>query len=428
MEETKKLCGAIPSLVIQIEASLDQINTIRSLVQALPDPSNEIASISQGISDLKIAASNQESRYDDSDRKEMLSWLSPLSLEARQQQLFEVHQRGTGEWLLHHETFQKWKSTRGSSLWCSGIPGAGKTIMASFVVNTLRLDAEAAPVAFVYADYKDHLQQSSVNLLSAITRQLAMQNPAIMEAAFSQYRKRLADNYSASSLTFAEYFGLLQHVSAKIDRIFVIVDAVDEIPETVENRDTNVRYELLHTLTQLDCVSLLCTSRPHVDASLYIPTFSTLTIEAKDEDVRNFLEETLSTSRRLKSIFSHDTSLKEEVVAKIIQKASGMFLMARLQAEEVKTALSVRQVRMLLGKLSGRLADVYKKTMDRISDQPGVEGKLGLRALSWVAYVKRPLTVSEFVHALSLETDDDTLDETSLIDIPIILGTCGGLL
>jgi len=45
-----------------------------------------------------------------------------------------------------------------------------------------------------------------------------------------------------------------------------------------------------------------------------------------------------------------------------------------------------------------------------------------------VAHTKRPLTISEFVQALSIEDGDRFLDISGVIDISIILEACAGLL
>jgi hypothetical protein len=434
MEETRQLCGAIPDLVAQIDASLNQMAIISSFVQGLPNVSEKLASISHGIAHLKIAADKQESRHGEAERKRILSWLSPLSFEGKQRQLFERRQPGTGEWLVQHETFQKWKASSGSTLWCSGIPGAGKTIMASIVIDTLQKETkgvvDTVPIAFIYADYQSYRQQSSVNLVSAITRQLATQNPAILNAAFSAYQERTAQSQhdEVPNLDMAAHLEILRQGLTHVNRCFVVVDAVDELPDKESTEDSDVRFELLHTLAQLESVSVLCTSRPHVKGSLYFSNLSELTIEAKDADLRIFLEDTIANSRRLGNFFSSDLTLRDEIIVNIIQKAGGMFLMAGLQAEEVKTALTVRQARVVLSKLSGKINDMYGKTLSRIKEQPSSEAKLGLRAISWVARVQRPLSVPELVQAMSLEEDDQVLDESSLVDVDIILGASGGLL
>ncbi|KAJ7334613.1 hypothetical protein DFH08DRAFT_290128 [Mycena albidolilacea] len=62
-------------------------------------------------------------------RIDFLNWLSPINFFPRQEDIFRVRQKGTGEWLLAHPCFQEWKSGSRRTLWCRGIPGAGKTIL-----------------------------------------------------------------------------------------------------------------------------------------------------------------------------------------------------------------------------------------------------------------------------------------------------------
>jgi hypothetical protein len=152
IEDIEKHCSAFPDLVAQSGESLAQISTIMSLIQSIPNNASELASISQGISQLKIAATNQERRYNEEYRKAMLEWLSPISFEKKQRKLFELHHRDTGGWFLQHDEFVQWRATKGSVLWCSGIPGAGKSVMASLVINALQ-ESKDAPVGFIYADY-----------------------------------------------------------------------------------------------------------------------------------------------------------------------------------------------------------------------------------------------------------------------------------
>lgn len=105
-----------------------------------------------------------------------------------------------------------------------------------------------------------------------------------------------------------------------------------------------------------------------------------------------------------------------------------VFLLARLQLDQIITAITIRQIRQMLGKLSSRLFDMYHHTLQRIQQQPKTESTLGMRAISWVAHIKRPLTVPEFVQALSIEKGDQSLDDSGIIDISTILEACVGLL
>lgn len=48
----------------------------------------------------------------------------------RQNDVFEERQNGTGEWILRSEEFQDWVNGRNTTLYCSGISGSGKTVIA----------------------------------------------------------------------------------------------------------------------------------------------------------------------------------------------------------------------------------------------------------------------------------------------------------
>ncbi|KAF1977420.1 hypothetical protein BU23DRAFT_372625, partial [Bimuria novae-zelandiae CBS 107.79] len=240
----------------------------------------------------------------------ILSWLSPVLFEARQRQLQELHEAGTGSWLPDHATFERWKSEKGSRLWCSGIPGAGKTFMASLVIKTLQ--HSDIPVVFIFADYKDHSMHTSLDLLSSITRQLAMHCPAVIDLVYPKYENQLAHSTAEDN------------AATRLHRLYVVIDALDEIPSTEESRGSDVRTELMSALVQLDYVSIFCTTRPHIDSSLYFQSPLQLHIEAKDSDLRLFLEARMSSASRLSRILSKDRYLKEDIITTITKKASGM--------------------------------------------------------------------------------------------------------
>ncbi|KAF8198806.1 hypothetical protein K438DRAFT_1823723 [Mycena galopus ATCC 62051] len=111
-----------------------------------------------------------------SEREKIIDWLSPLNFFVRQDDIFITQQEGTGEWLLHEEQFKQWESSIGGVLWCHGIPGVGKTVLAygisqnseylqfcptrSLVVNHLTNKHKATSNFGVACIYLDHKQGS----------------------------------------------------------------------------------------------------------------------------------------------------------------------------------------------------------------------------------------------------------------------------
>ncbi|KAJ7260977.1 hypothetical protein C8J57DRAFT_1635445 [Mycena rebaudengoi] len=56
-----------------------------------------------------------------------------------------ARQEGTGLWLLEEAKFKDWVSRPGAIFWCYGMPGAGKTVLSSAIVNTVALRAALGP-------------------------------------------------------------------------------------------------------------------------------------------------------------------------------------------------------------------------------------------------------------------------------------------
>ncbi|PVH96166.1 hypothetical protein DM02DRAFT_465952, partial [Periconia macrospinosa] len=77
--------------------------------------------------------------------------------------------------------------------------------------------------------------------------------------------------------------------------------------------------------------------------------------------------------------------------------------------------------------LPQRLHDTYDEAMRRIRSQSQEDIDLAERLLSWIVYAKRPLTVIEVQHALTVEKDDNHFDQEGIPDEGLMIGACAGL-
>src|SRR5215471_9886748 len=94
----------------------------------------------------------------DTDRKiKILNWLTSINYGSQQSDLVDRQQNGTGQWLLNSDEFQKWLNQSKQTLFCPGIPGAGKTMIVSIVVDHLsakfKNDANIS-IAYIYCSYQ----------------------------------------------------------------------------------------------------------------------------------------------------------------------------------------------------------------------------------------------------------------------------------
>ena len=84
----------------------------------------------------------------------------------------------------------------------------------------------------------------------------------------------------------------------------------------------------------------------------------------------------------------------------------GRFLLARLHVDSLLDKRNKQKVLSTLEKLSrgsAALDEAYNEAIKRIDGQLAEDRSLARRALSWITYAKRPLTMKELCHALAIE-------------------------
>ncbi|KAJ7080032.1 hypothetical protein C8R44DRAFT_908855, partial [Mycena epipterygia] len=354
------------------------------------------------------------------ERDRIIEWYSPLNFFPRQADIFNSRQPGTGEWLLEHKLFKKWKSGTKevwSTLWCRGMPGAGKTVLvdSSIIVDNLRtqLEAHDIGVAVIYLNHKETDAQSPSNLLTSLWRQLVLGKP-IGSNVRELYQKHREPRTRPS---LAEARTVLNSIIETYSKVFILVDGLDEYPEA--QRDI-----LLGHLGY--GVKLLVASRPHTTFKYRI-FFETLEIRAREVDIRKYLEGQILKSPRLSKHIQNSPDLREAMEVHIVQRSDGMFLLAKLHIDSLATKLTVKGVRDALNTLPQSLNGTFDEVVDRINHQDEEEKALAWLALSWVTNARRPLEPSELRVALSVEEGATELNAENILDTETILSVCAGL-
>ena len=84
----------------------------------------------------------------------------------------------------------KWIDGVEPTLFCPGIPGAGKTFLTSIVIHDLgeRFDGDPeVVVTYLYFNYKRHAEQTIENLVASLLKQLVKQRPDFYSILKSLY-------------------------------------------------------------------------------------------------------------------------------------------------------------------------------------------------------------------------------------------------
>ena len=106
------------------------------------------------------------------------------------------------------------------------------------------------------------------------------------------------------------------------------------------------------------------------------------------------------------------------------------FLLVSLNIEAILGEVTIGQRRKKLKEmaLGNGLSDAYTATLTRLKAQKGNRPGLGLQALMWVLFSKRPLQTEELCHALGVEIGSAELDPENIPALRTILSSCLGLL
>ncbi|KAJ7642448.1 hypothetical protein DFH06DRAFT_999809, partial [Mycena polygramma] len=351
------------------------------------------------------------------ERDMILDWLSPINSFLRQADISSMQQSGTGKWFVQGDLMKQWRSGKPKTVWCRGMPGAGKTVLASMVVDDLRTipDCQNTGVAVIYLNHKETEIQTPSNVLAALWRQLTVGKPLtdVVRQLYAKHRER------RTRPTLEDIFFVLYLTLSELSSAFIIIDALDEYPET--QRDI-----LLHHLSPLpSSVNLLVTSRPHINIKHIIADAQIMEVRATEDDIRRYVDAQIINSTRLCSHIRSYPELREEIETNIVQRSDGMFLLAKLHVESLATKHTLKAG---YGSMPGDLRRTYDEVMQRINRQRDDDRDLAYRVLSWVSNAKTLLRPSELREALAVEPGTVELDPENLLDLDTIVSVCEGLI
>ncbi|KAH7345940.1 hypothetical protein BKA66DRAFT_325499 [Pyrenochaeta sp. MPI-SDFR-AT-0127] len=367
---------------------------------------------------------NNYSNGDNAGHRRLLEWISSTDYPAQQSDIIKRRQEGTGQWFLDAPEVATWLSEPQATLFCPGIPGAGKTMVAAIAIDYLLKSVHRSSngVAYVYCNYKAREEQDASQMLAAILKQLVQAQPSLVEPVEQLHEKHAGKGTRPSP---GEVFSVLRDVIARYSTVYIIVDALDECQDS-----NGTRRQFLAKLRDLQAVRdvrLMATSRfiPEiVDAFNEVPK---LEVQASKEDVKRFVAGQIY---RLPRCIRHNAALQEMVQERIVEVVDGMFLLARLHTDSLldkRTAKDVKSTLAKLSKGSAALEEAYKEAIQRIEGQLIGDYELAKRVLSWIMYAKRPLTTAEMRCALAVEPDEAELDPEHIPDIEDLLSVCAGL-
>jgi hypothetical protein len=248
----------------------------------------------------------------------MIEWLSNRDYPAQQHDVICRRQDNTGQWFLETSEFKVWLTGPDKTLFCPGIPGAGKTMMAAITIDHLcrNLSSEDVGLAYLFCNYNSQADQNPSNLFAALLKQLVQNRPDIAAPVQDIYNKHLKQN---SRPSVSEILEALQSVCLSYTTISIVVDALDECTDRDGTRSRLID-ELHHIQAKVN-LRLLFTSRSLPEITQKFQSNPVLKIRAHEDDVGRFVAGQIP---RLPKCIQRDEELRNTAQTKIVQAVDGM--------------------------------------------------------------------------------------------------------
>jgi hypothetical protein len=259
----------------------------------------------------------------DSVREKIIKWLSPSDVIANHNASSKLRHGDTGSWFLASGELQAWlKDDSSSFFWLHAIPGAGKTVLTSSVINYLKheFQSEEVGLAYFYCDYKDHMKQEPAVVLRTLLAQLSSQNIAVFQHVQTFFKDQYKENPSPPSLDLVRS-NFEPFLRTSFRKVFIIIDALDEC------HDRECILSALRTIgDSVENVKIFVSSREDPLIQEYLKQFPNLKIRPNhvSADIESYVEATLRTKIASKTLKVRDEELQREILKTLVQKAEGM--------------------------------------------------------------------------------------------------------
>ena len=242
-------------------------------------------------------------------------WLSPPDPFLNYREALRCRQSETGIWFLNNDRYKLWKNS-GSCLWLHGIPGCGKTVLASTIIENLRHDCDNDPnklLAFFYFSFNDAQKQKPDLMLRSIICQLS-QHIHKPKYLVDLYLTCQSTQRQPSEDELMEILHEIMHdeSTGNITTFYIVLDALDECaqPSKLE--------EIITTLSCFSKLHFLLTSRKEryledlMDDLTEDQNIIRLGRDELDDDIQKFVHHQLLHDKYLKK-WGRDPAVKQEI-------------------------------------------------------------------------------------------------------------------
>jgi ankyrin repeat protein len=357
----------------------------------------------------------------------VVEWLSPANVTTNHKAATNLRHRDTGTWFLESESFQNWLDEDNSFLWLHASPGAGKTILASSIINYLQenVQSKSTGLAYFYCDYADTQKQEPSKVLGTILASLARQSKGVFEAIQKFFLQQYKDTASFTAGFDELRTNFCSFITGHFQSVIIVVDALDESsPANWNSHGNDARWDCLARALQdisqqCGVVKILVTSRNELSISRIFETLPRTSIEESDvtSDISDYITAELSAKISQRKLKLRNPKLESKIRDQLVQRSKGMFQWARCQIEALCRFRNDKAIEAALDNLPKTLHDTYSRILQRVENDHPEDIDVVRNMLKWLVRSVRAMTLDELAEAMAVDPEDDaTSMDLSAVD------------
>ena len=314
-EEMSDILNTIERLktLLSLARQNDHIALSKATKIEIDSMNAEVNEISTGVSKLQIGPI-----YNDIRR-----WLSAPDPSSNYNRALKDRYVTTGDWFLKSKAYQDWLSKTYSLLWLHGIPGCGKTVLSSTIIQNTFEYCECqtnSVVLYFYFDFNCFQKQQHGQMVRSLVSQLLSYDHTVPSKLGELYSSCMSGERQPS---LENLLATLHQMMTAFGQVYVVLDALDECEDISEALTTiekfrswkDVRYSIL-VMSRLE---------KDIEDSFMSSSGAAETVRLQsalvDADIRRYIGERLRTDRRLKRW--HKEQL--EIENALMRQANGMY-------------------------------------------------------------------------------------------------------
>ena len=230
---------------------------------------------------------------------------------------------GSCDWIFESHEYFEWVQGNCNRLRLLGAPGTGKTVVSAFITEALYENLGDQDILAVYAcSFRDPQTTSATSILCALAGQIAQSSLASMDKCKRYLERHVSEGKLEPKILDLQDLIVEMSLSADIQRIFIIIDGLDECGW----EQPDYLMAVVDIPQRARKVKMLITSRPDPLIVKALRGYSTLSLDNRNlnADLAAFIDGEFKRSE-LANMSQQDLN---EIKESLIRKSNGMYVLS----------------------------------------------------------------------------------------------------